>query len=164
MDELDELLVPSHAEDGRREQVWLKTAGVLRRRRWFRRGRIVVALAACYAAGVASMHYWPASRQSLREVASAPVKDPSQPKSPVDPYQNDTPHQIERWAGLADGKKRLVLYRRAGDGFLSRGQEVSALRCYKQALDLGGPAALAVREEDTWLMMQMKIARQREKN
>jgi hypothetical protein len=82
----------------------------------------------------------------------------------VDPYRNDSPERLERWAFLAGGEKRVALYRRAGDGFLDRGDVQGALRCYRRALDGGTAADLAIEaEKDSWLLMSLKMSRQKEK-
>src|SRR5262245_7998596 len=109
MHDVDELLTPAvtpgHAGS---DAVFLKTVGVLRRRRWLRRGRVVVALAACYLAGVVTMRLLTTMPQiaPAPEVADQPSpKEMAPPETPIDPYRNDPPDRIERWANLAQGEK-----------------------------------------------------------
>jgi hypothetical protein len=172
MDDLDDLLMAKQlpAEPtGLREAVASDAARVQRRRRWVVRGRRVAILAACYAAGLASMWYWSRERESVHLVVeSGPQPEPSAPapaESPgLDPYRNDPPERLEKWAFVQSGEKRVELYRRAGDGYLRRDDVDAALRCYRKALDLGSAADLAIRADtDTWLLMSLKVSRQREK-
>ena len=134
---------------------------VLRRRRWVVRGRRAGALVACYAAGLASMWYWSAPR------LPAPYQVVSLPPAPpglIDPFRNDPPERLEKWAFLQSGEKRVELYRRAGDAYLGRDDVRAALRCYRRALDGGRAVDLAIRaESDSWLLMSLKMARQKEK-
>jgi hypothetical protein len=56
------------------------------------------------------------------------------------------------------------LYRQAGERYLrDEADPLSAVRCSRQALNTGGPNALAVSADDDWLLMALKDARQREK-
>jgi hypothetical protein len=170
MDDLDELLTskpPPTEPPGWGEAMLTDAARVQRRRRWLVRGRRVAVVAACYAAGLASMWYWSGDHQPpLPVMAERPPGPELQPVVPsdVDPYRNDPPERLERWAFLQSGTKRMELYRRAGDEFLRRDDVNAALRCYRRALDGGSAADLAVRaDKDTWLLMSLKIARQKER-
>jgi hypothetical protein len=121
-------------------------------------------VAACYGAGIAT--YWwlrptPIDAPRQEFVQAPPVPESIQPK--VVQVRLEPPDRIERWAALATGERRVDLYRKAGDGFLERGDELSALRCYRRSLDSTRPADLAIRpQEDSWLLMSLKIARQKE--
>jgi hypothetical protein len=170
MDELDELLGPSPlpAESVELRQAVIRDAGrVQRRRRWIVRGQRVAVLAVCYAAGLASMWYWSRDREPVQAAIPVQVRVPEPPvhdSSEGDPYRNDSPERLEKWAFVQSGAKRVELYRRAGDGFLRRDDVDAALRCYRKALDLGSPADLAIRaDQDTWLLMSLKMSRQKEK-
>jgi hypothetical protein len=94
---------------------------------------------------------------------------PRQPSAPADadadPYRNDPPQVIERWAALAEGRRRVELYRRAGDLYYERfGDHAAAIRCYRKALDGGTDADLTVQaDKDNWLLMSLKVARLKEK-
>jgi hypothetical protein len=164
MDDLDALLTPAPPPPepaGLRDAAWRPAARVLRRRRGLRAGRWVLVLAVVYVAGAATVWLWRPDRP-----APAPPPPAQQPEElpPADPYRADPPERIEQWAGRAGGAARVALYRRAGDGYLARGDEAKALRCYKQCLDGGRPEDLAIRaDQDSWLLMSLKLARQREK-
>jgi hypothetical protein len=83
--------------------------------------------------------------------------------APVDPYHNEPPEQIERWAGMAQGERRTELYRQAGDSFLDHGDQLGALRCYRQALQSARRDDLIVHpHQDSWLLMALKFDRQKE--
>jgi hypothetical protein len=57
------------------------------------------------------------------------------------------------------------LYRRAADRYLEEEGDVgSAVRCYGRALDEGGGRDLAIAPGDSWLLMVIKNARQKEKD
>jgi hypothetical protein len=71
---------------------------------------------------------------------------------------------LERLAELADRRSQAALFRRAGDRYLeAEGNVASALRCYRLALDLASESELAVAPEDTWLLIALKDARQKER-
>jgi hypothetical protein len=172
MDDVDELLTakPLPPEPPAvRELVVRDASAVQRRRRWLVRGRRVTVLAACYTAGLASMWYWSRGREippaAVVEHEAPPEPSPAPVHSPaLDPYRNDPPERLEKWAFTQTGEKRVELYRRAGDGYL-RGDDVqAALRCYRKALDSGSAGDLAIRaDKDTWLLMSLKMARQKER-
>jgi hypothetical protein len=173
MDNLDDLLTPGPLppeSTDLRAAVSSDAARVLRRRRWLVRGRRAALLAACYAAGLATMAYWARDRHPRRpeivEREPFPPPAPVPPASPaaVDPYRNDPPERLERWAFLAAGEKRVALYRRAGDSYLDRNDVQGALRCYRRTLDGGTAADLAIEaDKDSWLLMSLKMSRQKEK-
>src|SRR5215475_10182832 len=58
-DDLESLLLPRlcPAPTGLRERIDQRATGTLRRRRWLRRGRLVVALAACFLAGMVTIDF-----------------------------------------------------------------------------------------------------------
>jgi hypothetical protein len=176
MDDLDELLTPGPVPPeppGLRATVERAATGVLRRRRWLGRARWAAALAGCYAAGLATMWLWSETRRPpQREVVEQPPAPESVSPSPAppaplvetDPYHADPPERLERWAFLAHGAKRVDLYRRAGDGYLARDDVSAALRCYRRALDGASLSDLVIRaDKDTWLLMSLKMSRQKEK-
>ncbi|HEY1377534.1 MAG TPA: hypothetical protein VGF55_12110 [Gemmataceae bacterium] len=170
MDDLDDLLTPKPPPElpGLRDAVLGDAARVQRRRRWVVRGRRIAVLAACYTAGLMTAWHWPQAqlppRPTVVEREPPPPPEPANPPPDADPYRNDPPERLERWAFISSGEKRVGLYRRAGDGFLRRDDVAAALRCYRRALDGGTAADLAIRADtDTWLLMSLKVARQKEK-
>ena len=88
--------------------------------------------------------------------------------SPVIPTVTrvEPPNITERWAAIATTlDRRTLLYRKAGDGYLEQGDEVAALRCYRKSLDGARRSDLVIQpEQDSWLLMSLKIARQKESN
>jgi hypothetical protein len=178
MDDLDDLLTPGPVppeSPALRAAIEQGVRPVLSRRRMFGRVRRVALLVACYAAGLASMWLWSQAQRAPRpEVVQRvePIPEPHQPPPappapeprPDDPYRNDPPERIERWAFISSGEKRVNLYRRAGDGFLERNDVVGALRCYRRALDGATAVDLAIQaDKDSWLLMSLKMSRQKEK-
>ncbi|HTK76063.1 MAG TPA: hypothetical protein VL371_12440 [Gemmataceae bacterium] len=176
MNDLDDLLTPvspSPEAPDRREDLWRQTAGTQRRRRWAGRARLAVVLAAVYGAGAATVAWRTRLVQRVEQgIVSVPRPDEAAPKEqlpPVDtendPYRNDPPQLIERWAALADGRRRVELYRRAGDLYCERfGDHAAAIRCYRHALDGGTAADLVVKaDQDNWLLMSLKVARLKER-
>jgi hypothetical protein len=169
MDEIDDLLTPKRlpAEPpDLRVTIEHAAAGVQRRRRWLIRGRKMAILAACFLAGAATMKYWLASESPQPiMVERSPTPEPEETPPPADPYRNDPPERLEKWAFVQSGGKRADLYRRAGDGYLLREDVENAVRCYRRALDTGSAADLVIRaDRDTWLLMSLKVARQKERS
>jgi hypothetical protein len=171
MDDIDELLAatpPPPERPTARETVIGDAARIQRRRRWFVRGRRATVLAVAYAAGGASLWIWSyrVTPRPAPEIADRTprVDTPAERPASADPYGNDPPDRLEKWAFLQTGEKRADLYRRAGDGYLLRDDVRAALRCYRHALDGGTAADLAIRaDQDTWLLMSLKMARSKEK-
>jgi hypothetical protein len=157
MDDVDELLMPRDAGGATPSaNAWNATTRVLRRRRWWRRGRAGMLMAGCFVAGALVMY-----RQTPTanwDVVAATPPDVHE----AEPQPIEAPRRLERWAANAQGDKQRTLYRRAGDGFLKYGDEVAAVRCYRKALNGGSPTELAVNTEDTWMLMSLKIARSKE--
>src|SRR5260370_5279166 len=76
-----------------------KTLGVLRRRRWLRRGSWLAGLAACYAAGILTMQIWPApevnhpvaiapEQNDVSQVNVAPPPTETKPPTPAQPPES----------------------------------------------------------------------------
>lgn len=164
MDDLDELLAPPGDESsGFCATTWTRARGVLRRRRLLRGARRGAAGVACFAAGGLLAWAVLADRPEQKVAVEVACRGPGAKPTPVDAYLGQSPRSLERWAAMADKEKQAALYRRAGDGYLERGDEVAALRCYHRALAGGKPADLVVRpDQDTWMLMSLKFARQRE--
>jgi hypothetical protein len=164
MDEIDDLLKPSPVPPARNDDaVWQRTRGVLRRRRWTRRGAAVAVMVACFFAGAWAFRFAQAPPLTTELAQNdKPNMRPAVAKKTVDPFQNAAPEKIEDWAKISSGDRQIELFRRAGDSYLINGDQLAALRCYGRALNIGGPTELAVRAEDTWLMTSLKLARQKE--
>jgi hypothetical protein len=164
MDELAEFLTPTSLPPARNDDaVWQRTRGILRRRRWTRRGTAIAIMAGCFFGGAWAFRLAPAPPLQTDLAQNDVPKKPVAAKKAVDPHENAPAKQIEAWAKIASGERQIELFRRAGDGYLINGNELAALRCYGRALNIGGPTELIVRTEDTWLMTSLKLARQKER-
>jgi len=170
MDDVESLLSPSEPLLAAYEdRAWQNTCLVLRRRRWLRRARQSAMLAALFAAGMGAMWMIRPADQGVREIVEIAPR-PFEPLLPQgenrlvgDLNLNQPPIALERLASRSSGEKRVALYRRAGDRFLEFGDESGALRCYRRALDVGSREDLVVDASDSWLLISMKMARQKEK-
>jgi hypothetical protein len=157
-DPLGDLLAsPPSVDDGLRADLRERTGRVVRwRRRWRRLAR-TAALAACYAAGLLTMH-----GLAPHVPPPTPVAHNSEPSKEV--VAPEEPALALEWKAIDSPQPRPDLYRRAGDLYLDEEKDPeSALRCYGQALDAAGAAEQAVAADDSWLLMVIKNARQKEK-
>lgn len=164
MDDIDKLLTPGTVPPLTTDRAWDNTRGVLRRRRWVRRGGRLVMLTVVFAAGALTYRTLdqPTKLPTQHELAKL---EPARPKvPPAERFRHSHPEKIERWANMAGPEERVELYRLAGDGFLQLGDQLGAVRCYRKALDGGKPDDLVVQATDTWLMMSLKKARQTKEN
>jgi hypothetical protein len=156
---------PQTGVDALRQSVLHRTTRVLRQRRWLRRGAVVLALSACFAAGAATTRVL----TPPPSVVTVVVKEPAEPALPVPQVE---PPQLEKeptaiameWDALDHPEKKVESYRRAGDRYLSESNDVqAAVRCYKQMLDAGTEKDWIISPDDNWLLMALKEARQKEK-
>jgi hypothetical protein len=122
-------------------------------RRVRRRGRLrlfarVTALAGCFLAGLATAHL---PRPAPPGIEPAP----RQAALPADAVALE-------WRALEAGEDRAQRYREAGDRYLEESDPENALRCYSAALD-EAETERAITASDSWLLMAIKQARQKEK-
>ncbi len=148
-----------------------KTLGIIRRRRWLRRGSWLAGLAACYAAGILTMWIWPkpqANQQiviaSQQNAASQDDGDPAPAKTKV-PTPAPSPESAlaMEWQALDSTEKQPDLFRLAGDKYLQENDIESATRCYRGALEGASDQDLMISIDDNWLLMSLKQAQQEEK-
>jgi hypothetical protein len=152
-----------------------RTTGVLRWRRRIRRLALIAGLAAFYVAGIATMR--------LAEPAPPPVGAPEvakHPPAPPKPGATPTPAPVpmarapeidpqlppnilEQLGELASKEQRTAYFRLAGDRYEKAGDVRAALRCYRLALNYASEVELAVSPSDSYLLMVLKNARQKEK-
>jgi hypothetical protein len=169
-DPLDDLLVPPPAAaEPLRRRVWEQTVALLRRRR---RRRLAVA-AACFAASAAVLLSWwwattprPALDPSIPPEGRITAGSFLKPLSPSFHFPPDPPPSAlaEEWQAFDSTAGRAERYRKAGDRYLTEDADpASAVRCYGAALDAGGEADRAVSPGDSWLLMVIKDAREKEK-
>jgi len=156
----DELLAPTHRPAGAevRDRVREATTNVVRRtHRWIRFRRIA-SMAACYAAGAATLWFaLPTPESVVVEVVRierVPIESP--PPVPV----ALSGRELELLAEQADGAASAAKYREAGDRFfLVENDYQSAVRCYRQHLDRAPPTPTG--DDDNWLLTSLKNSRQK---
>jgi hypothetical protein len=147
---------PPPPADRLREALWRRLRRRLRRGRWWKRAAVAAALAACYAAGfgTARLATEPTPAPSTVVVADDRMMPPAPPASPL----------AQEWQALDSPEQRPEAYREAGDRYVAEeGDYQSAVRCYREALDAGSERDLAIQPDDSWLLMVLKDARQKEK-
>ena len=165
-DPLERLLAPPASAAGGdaalREAVFRRTAGVLRRRRRLLALARGGALAACYLAGLLTTH-----GLERRPAAPSPVPVAPPPQAGA-PAAHDPPAAVSalaaEWQAFDSPDRGAELYRRAGDRYLTEEADpLAAVRCYGNALNAGAAQELAFDADDSWLLMAIKDARQKEK-
>jgi negative regulator of sigma E activity len=156
-DALDELLAapqpPADAE-ALRQKLLSQTTGVLRFRRRVRQATWAAGLAACVAAVVFGFRGRP----------PAPVApQPEVSDLPAPPAPDESALALE-WRAFDSPNRQAELYRQAGDRYLTEGEDLqAALRCYANALDTATDDDQKVSPSDSWLLMAIKDAREKEK-
>jgi hypothetical protein len=117
------------------------------------------------------MHFWrmapavpeePALVQRPDPPAPVPLPPQPRPEPPRGPDPSLPPAVLERLAELADAQGRAEHFLLAGKSYERQGDLPAALRCYRQALEPGG-VDLAIAAGDSYLLMVLKNARQKEK-
>jgi hypothetical protein len=146
-----------------RKTVLQRTTRILRHRRWARRVAVAAALAACYAAGVASM-YWLRAPARAEVIIVEKTAEPA-PSPPATVPRKAEPSAVDlEWLAVESPDKRVEFYRRAGDRYLAESNDTeAALRCYRQMLNTGSEKDLLIAADDNWLLMALKDARLKEK-
>jgi hypothetical protein len=157
-DPLDALLRPRPvaAPDDFRQRVLARTTVLLRRRRRLKALARVAALAACYVAGLATMH----GHRPLPPELTLPAVTATSPPAAPPP---ETATALE-WEAVDHPERAAALYRAAGDRYLAdEGDPGGAVRCYGNGLSAGAANDLTIDPGDSWLLMAIKDARQKEK-
>jgi hypothetical protein len=143
------------AGDVFRQSVLVRTTAVLRQRRRLRRLARLAALAACYVAGLMTMHGPRPVARPDPEPVDASATLPAAPSSAL----------ALEWEALDHPDRGTTLFRAAGDRYLADQADVqAAVRCYGNALDDGSAEDLTIESTDSWLLIAIKDARQREKS
>lgn len=157
---------PQSATESFREEVLDDTLAVLSRRRsqwqvkWF---------VAAWVVPVLLLAIWSLARTRMAVDKAAPpaplpprienVEPPATPPSPPDAQE------LEWQAFDSPRNLRSKLYWQAGQAYVAlTGDYVSAVRCFRQALDAGPPEFLQITAEDDFLTMALKIERTRKEN
>jgi tetratricopeptide (TPR) repeat protein len=164
-DDLDRLLTPSDSpvDPVFRERLREETVRALRRGHQLRRLRNAAALAACYAAGLATVALLrPAPPPA---VAPAPANELVEKQPPRPAAMEQSAAQLELLAEQADGGESARLYLAAARKFAGeQGSWEAALRCYRNALDADPEFANSIDPaNDDWLMITLKNARNKER-
>jgi hypothetical protein len=159
-DPLDELLaLPPAPDDGAklRQEILLRSTGVLRRRRRWKRLAWAASLAACYAAGMLTMRWFTPPAAGV-EVAAAPTQETKNETPPV----VQSARAVENLA-LDSTEHRAELYRQAAGLYRKDGDLASWVRCKDNALAEAKKEDLTVSADDDFLEIALKQARQKEK-
>lgn len=139
-----------------------ETTHVVRQRRRRRRSlqAALVAASLILAVGLARWLAFP-----------APQPEPPHNPGPLahekksEPIQAPSTALAQEWQAFDAEQDRSVQYLHAGHRYLQENYDPeSALRCYRQALDAGEDASTEISVNDDWLLMALKLARQKEKN
>lgn len=151
-----------------RQRLLTETTRVVRRRRRVRQAALIAAFIACYGGGLASSRWISSRAPEQGQVIIVPPPSPAPPApkkvEPLEAARAGSPVELE-WQALDHPDRRWELYRRAGDLYLNESGDLqAALRCYRGALDVASAKDLHVSVEDSWLLMALKEAKQKEKN
>ena len=154
-DPLADLLSPPpvKADQGLRHDLLTRTARVVRRRRLVRRAGLVAALTACYFAGLLTSN-----------LMVSRTGDPAPVARREEPPETLPGPAVEDPAALASAAERAAFFRRAGDHSLDEGHDAAtAFHLYTLALDAAPEEDTRFSPDDSWLLMALKNAREKEK-
>jgi len=159
--ELDDLLKLEgpRITTGISERIEKQTTRVVRLRAWRRRAWTVFAMAGCFGLGIAVAGL-------LRREPARAIEGSSLIALPTPaPIRSLTPHELELQAEQAGDAERARIYLVAGRRYAAdRGDWESAMRCYRHALDAApGEVERIDPQSDDWLLIALKIERQKEK-
>jgi hypothetical protein len=177
-DELDALLAPPQVSDtpGLRDALLRRTQRRVAFGRWARRAGKLAAVAAMFAVGI-GVGMWQAPRERETVLVPTPVPQmevvfvpvlvpvvsPSAEPQPA-PDATRSAKVLELDAEQADEARAAVLYRQAGDAYLTAQQDyANAARCYQLFLARGGDKVLTPEPSDSWLLTSLKNAAFKEK-
>ncbi|MDZ4779576.1 MAG: hypothetical protein SGJ19_04925 [Planctomycetia bacterium] len=153
-----------------RERLLAETTQVVvkrtQRRRWTRAAGWGLAYAAGMATAWLGFRTWDQSSNqapqvAVQTVAPPPVVEKTKP-SPPPVARRVTPELLRYRVASAPRDEQIKLLKQAGDLYLRERNDLrSAVQCYQQVLELADtPEQLAVVPEDTWLLAELKNARQ----
>lgn len=169
-DPLDDLLTaeaaPASADLS--ERLRAETTRVVRRRRLARRLTQTAAAACLLVVALGVLWVWFAVRTAMtphpQARRQAPPPAPTTQETPPAPPALKEALALEWQAFESAPDERSARYLEAGNEYIAQGDDYeAALRCYRQALDTGGAAALAIDPDDNWLVMAIKLDRQKER-
>jgi hypothetical protein len=160
------LRAPSPTDnDALRQEVYTRTRLLLHRRRRWRQFAYAAALLISFAVGAGVMQMILPARSDRKETTQ-PVASKTEPQiRDAPPPWSDDSALTREWLAFDSENQRGELYRQAGDRYITEENDPqSALRCYTNALDNGTEQDLAISSTDSWLLMAIKDARQKENN
>src|SRR5262245_3719408 len=161
-DDLDVLLAPpaGTATDAMRAQIQQRTSRQVRYRLFVRRGRLMIALAACYLTGMVTIDVLHSRTQPV-SVGIVQAK----PEVTIVLVPVERARDVELRAEQAEAAEQAQVYFTAGRRYAEEaGDWNSALRCYRNALDADQAQAEKIDpDHDDWLTMALKLDRQKEK-
>jgi hypothetical protein len=156
-DPLTHLLAPPGTveTEALRQALLVETTRRLRR---FRRLRIVAfaaGLAACYVAGLLTMHLLTPAAPAVAIIEARPTEPAP---GPIDP-----PVVVQHPSEPANPSERAALLRQEGDRHLNEEHDPeAALQTYGNALNVGTDDDAKFSPDDNWLLMAIKNAREKE--
>ena len=160
-DPLDELLQPirSRNPEDLRERLRDHTSRYVQRRLVMRRSVLAgVVAASLLAIAPVGFLVWPRPQPVDPPVAITVA--PEDAKAEV--AEAVTPVDLE-WQAFDSKTNRAAVYFEAGHQYLATTQDFeSALRCYRQALDVCTAEELEIAPNDNWLVVTLKNARRKE--
>ncbi len=164
-DPLDGLLAPHSLPpetDALRQAIYSQTRQMLRRRRRVRWLAYAAALLVSFAAGLLAMRA--VRRDVPTPIPEEIVRRQEEPRPAEKPRMPADESALAReWRAFDSVEHRGELYQKAGDAYMAQEYDPqSALRCYTNALDSGTEKDLAISTDDSWLLMAIKNARQKE--
>ena len=161
---------PAVASEALRRELLAKTTRLVRRGRAVRRLAVAWLAAASVIATLVGWSLWrPAPEPERRVVIVDPsgsmnlAPDPA-PDPPTPTPEPMPPALAKEWQAFdTRGPERVQLLMEAGDRYIADHHDLaSAVRCYRQALDAAPHDVLAINPNDNWLVMAMKLDRQKE--
>jgi hypothetical protein len=162
-DPLDGMLAPPSPSDtdALQQDVYARTRRVLRRGRRLRQVAYFAVMLHAFLGGMGTMYAVLRPVPAPDEPAHSASKEASQPPATAP----DVPALAREWEAFDSDNRRAELYRLAAERYLKEEDDLlSAVRCYGNSLDSGTERDRAVSADDDYLLMAIKIARQKEKN
>jgi hypothetical protein len=153
-----------------RAAVLAQTIRIVRRRRILRRVAFVGGLAACYLAGLVTTWAALSGSGSARDTVQAAKTSRSALPTGPSPSEQGAASKAGisatalEWRAFDSHERRRELFRQAGDRYLQQAGDLkSAVRCYRQSLQGALASDLTIKPDDSWLLMALKQAKQKEK-
>jgi hypothetical protein len=160
---------PAAASDALRRDLRDRTTRLVRRRRAVRRLAVAWLAAASVIATLVGWSLWWPTPEPERQVVIVETSNsmnvaPEPPAPPAPTPEPMPPALAKEWQAFdTRGPERVQLLLEAGDRYIADHHDLaSAVRCYRQALDAAPDHVLEINPNDNWLVMAMKLDRQKE--